>query len=175
MSFWPFEGVLRILSLWAVVSGFGCILVGGHGAWAAPGGAGTPSNAPEVLLSQLIEERLAIPKPELTALQIEEAYRQFETSTWGRRVRIEAEVLDASNRPGGYFIHAQVPHMSRPMLFQAHKEAALAVRKGQKVVILGTLRGLQGIHLEPDLDQVSFPELPPPGGRVSPSPTPQKS
>lgn len=121
--------------------------------------AASPTPAPEVPLSDLIRERLAIPKPEMTALQIEEAYRQFEDSLWGRRVRLEGTVLDASNRPGGFFIHVQLPHMTRPMLFQAPKEVALAARKGQKIVIVGTLRGLMGINLEPQLDQVTFPGL----------------
>lgn len=138
------------------------------------GNAASPSPAPEVALADLIRERLAIPKPDMTALQIEDAYQQFENSLWGRRVRVEGQVLDASNRPGGYFIHVQLPHMSRPMLFQAHKEAALAARKGQKIVIAGTLRGFLGMNMEPQLDQVSFPELPAAGGTASPTPTPAK-
>jgi hypothetical protein len=132
------------------------------------------STVQEVLLADLIKERYAIPKPELTALQIEEAYRQFEESLRGRRVRIEADVLDASYRPGGYFIHAQLPHMTRPVMFPAHKEAALAVRRGQKLVVVGTLRGLLGMSLEPQLDQLSFPDLPKPGGKLPATTAPTK-
>ncbi|MEB3198890.1 MAG: hypothetical protein VKP62_16995 [Candidatus Sericytochromatia bacterium] len=137
---------------------------------------GTPSpatSAPaETSLEALIKERLAIPKPDLTQLQIEEAYRAFEQSLWGRRVKIEGTVLDAVQRSGGYFIQVQLPHMARPMLLPAHREAAVAARRGAKITVTGTLRGLHGIHLEPDLDDLRFPELPPPGGKPSTAPSP---
>ncbi|MEB3222038.1 MAG: hypothetical protein VKS61_08165 [Candidatus Sericytochromatia bacterium] len=133
----------------------------------------TPTLVPEVALDALIKERQAIARPELTTLQVEEALRAFENTNMGRRVRLQGKVLDARELPGGYFVQVQLPHMTRPMWLRAHREAATAAKKGQPIVATALLRGLLGMALEPDLDDVRYPDLPPPGAGPSPSPSPK--
>ncbi|MEB3329366.1 MAG: hypothetical protein VKQ33_09070 [Candidatus Sericytochromatia bacterium] len=115
-----------------------------------------------------MKEWQAIARPDLTRLQVEEAQRAFESANFGRRVRVEARLLDARELPGGYFLQLQLPHMTRPVWLPAPREAALAARKGQPVVALATLRGLRGMALEPELDDLRYLDLPGPGLRASP-------
>jgi hypothetical protein len=128
---------------------------------------------PEASLEALVKEWQTIGRPDLTSLQVEEAQRAFERTNFGRRVRLQAKVLDARELPGGYFLQLQLSHMTRPIWLRAHKEAALAARRGQPVVASAVFRGLHGMGLEPDLDDVRYPDLPGPGAGASPSPSPR--
>ena len=153
-------------------------LVAAYPAAAAPAGASAPkapsstapSTPPETPLNDLIKERGGLAKPEMTTFQRDEAFRDFERGLYGRRVKLEVKVLDVKELPGGYYIQVQLPHMTRPMLLRTHREAALAAKKGQGLVVTATLRGLIGLGLEPDLDDLRYPDLPPPGGMPSASP-----